>query len=183
MRCYRGYIRVCKTQTLYDSQYPLYRVRLQWSHHTRQSSTYDHVHREQSSTWWTLSENDRTPAVTSIATKYTQFRRDSSILDRLLDNRPPAREVKNIPSKELLAISVANSSINIVVVQHRAERRVGEDTPVYVSHFCQSSGDWGGILSSRSVDIVVAFQDDCSTAGSAGNTTCVNLDSLAGSET
>jgi hypothetical protein len=50
-------------------------------------------------------------------------------------NWPSAREINLIPSKELLAICIADRGIDIVVVKDRAKARVSEDTPVKNQRF------------------------------------------------
>jgi hypothetical protein len=46
---------------------------------------------------------------------------------------PSAREINLIPSKELLAICIADRGIDIVVVNDRPKARVSEDAPVKIS--------------------------------------------------
>lgn len=54
---------------------------------------------------------------------------EHNLLTRNLHNGPPAGEIDLVPPKQLLAIRVANGSIDVVVVKNWAEARIREDTP------------------------------------------------------
>lgn len=73
-------------------------------------------------------------------------------------NWPSAREINLIPSKELLAICIANRGIDIVVVKDRAKAWVSEDT-----------------LSTRSVYISVTFENNRTATIRASDTVSINL--------
>jgi hypothetical protein len=48
-------------------------------------------------------------------------------------DRPSTGEINLVPSKELLAVCIANPGVDIVVVKDRAEAWVSEDTPAKIS--------------------------------------------------
>ena len=80
---------------------------------------------------------------------------------RLVNDRPSAGEVNRVPAKELLTVREPNRRTQVVVVEDRAEFRVVEHT-----------------LSTRSIHIVVAFQNQSASVLSAGLASLVNLESL-----
>jgi hypothetical protein len=51
-----------------------------------------------------------------------------------LHHWPSTREIDYVPSKEFLAIGIANGGIDVVVVKHWTEARVGENAPKKEEH-------------------------------------------------
>jgi len=75
-----------------------------------------------------------------------------------LYNRPSGGEANLVDSELLLSISVTDTSVNVMVIENRAERRVAKDA-----------------LSTRTVNPVVRLED-CSTATvGAGHATLIDL--------
>lgn len=95
----------------------------------------------------------------------------------VLYHRPSTGEVDRVPSKELLIVRIANRRIDIMIVKNGPKIRVGKDAPAR-SQFrnaikqVQKARD---LLSARSINIVMALKNNCSSTCRAGGSSRINL--------
>lgn len=99
--------------------------------------------------------------------------------ERLLYHRPSTGEIDRVPSKKFLVVRIANRRVDIMIVKNGAKIRVGKDAPArsQLQDAIQQVQRARDILSTRTIDIVMALKNNCSSTLRAGSSSRVNLES------